>query len=300
VTLVIRVIRVIRGLIFSVCSAASEPVFGRLAPYWEMRRFVPVCALVLGSVGALSAAGPESGTLAGWARHVASVEARMTREMRDGPFLAIDAPDRADDRRRMMAGAFVTTAVETRDAQGREIDVPGGLVHHWRGDVFIPGATLDQVLARLEHTAPPAPPNEVLSSRILEAGAGWNRVGLIVQRRKVITVVYETEHHVTFRRLQPDRAISTSIATSIRELADFGTPAQRAKAPGDDHGFLWRWNAYWRFQQTTAGVAAECESVSLSRTVPSVIRFVAGPVIQSTARESMTSALEAMFLAFRR
>ena len=263
-----------------------------------MWRTVTIPALVLSSAVVLSAAGPESGTLAGWARHVASVEARLAREIQNGPFLAIDASDRADERRRMMAGAFVTSAVDTRDAQGREIDVPGGLVHDWRGDVFIPGATLDQILARLEHAAPPAPPNEVLSSRILEAGPGWNRVGLILQRRKVITVVYSTEHRVTFRRLQPNRAVSTSIATSINELADYGTPSQRAKAPGDDHGFLWRWNAYWRFQQTPTGVIAECESISLSRSVPALIRFVAGPVIQSTARESMTSALEAMYRAF--
>jgi hypothetical protein len=265
-----------------------------------MRRYVSISALALSSAVLLSAAGPETGTLTAWTRYVASVEARTARELRDGPFLAIDAPGRADERRRMMAGAFVTSAVETRDPQGREIDVPDGLVHDWRGDVFIPGATLDRILARLERTAPSAPPTEVLSSRILDAGPGWNRVGLILQRRKVITVVYQTEHRVTFQRVQPDRALSTSIATSIRELADYGTSAQRAKAPGDDHGFLWRWNAYWRFQQMPAGVTAECESISLSRSVPALIRFVAGPVIESTARESMTSALEAMQVEFRR
>ena len=265
-----------------------------------MRRIQVVAALVASSIAVTAAAGPEPATLAGWGRYVAAAEARMAREVREGPFLAIDAPDRAADRRRMMTGAFVTSSVETRDAQGRDIDVSGGLVHDWRGDVFIPGATLDGILSKLERSAPPAPPNEVLSSRILEAGPGWNRVGLILQRRKVITVVYATEHHVTFRRLAPDRATSTSIATSIAELEGYGTPSQRAKKPGDDHGFLWRWNAYWRFQQTPAGVMAECESISLSRSVPAVIRFVAGSVIQSTARESMTSALDAMQRTFRR
>jgi len=264
-----------------------------------MRRLPVVAAFVLSSMVVVAASGPEAATLAGWGRYVAAAEARMARELRDGPFLAIDAPQRADDRRRMMAGAFVTDSVETRDAQGREVDVPGGLVHDWRGGVFIPGATLDRILSRLEHAAPPAPPNEVLSSRILEGGPGWNRVGLILQRRKVITVVYATEHTVTFRRLAADRATTTSIATSIAELEGYGTPSQKARAPGDDHGFLWRWNAYWRFQQTPAGVTAECESISLSRSVPGVIRFVAGPVIQSTARESMTSALDAMQRAFR-
>src|SRR5262245_17656152 len=219
-----------------------------------MRRIATVGALVLSSIVAVSAAGPEAATVAGWARYVAAVETRMARDMRDGPFLDIDALRRADDRRRMMAGAFVASAVDTRGEQGRAIGVSGGLVHDWRGDVFIPGATLDQILARLEHAAPPAPPNEVLSARILDSGAGWNRVGLIVQRRKVITVVYATEHMVTFRRLSADRATSTSIATSVSELDGYGTPAQRRKGPDEDHGFLWRWNAYWRFQQTPAGV----------------------------------------------
>lgn len=261
-------------------------------------RYAP--ALILTSIAMMPAADPAARTIDGWRRHVALVEARLARAIDDGPFLAIDEASRRTERARMMAGALITSPVDTRDGRGREVEVPGGLVHDWRGDVFIPGATLDQILTRLEHAPPPAPPTEVLSSRLLDAGPGWNRIGLIVQRRKVITVVYETEHMVTFRRLSSDRAVVTSVATSITELADFGTPAQKPKAPGDDHGFLWRWNAYWRFQQTFAGVAAECESVSLSRDVPSVIRFVAAPIIEGTARESMSGALDAMSGAFRR
>jgi hypothetical protein len=256
-------------------------------------------ALAMGSIAVLSAAGPDQGTLAGWSRYVAAVEARLARDIQHGPFLTIDAPEHAAERRRMLAGAFVTSAVDTRGAEGAEIDVPNGLVHNWRGNVLIPGATLDQILGRLERAAPPAPPNEVLASRIVEAGPGWNRVALTLRRQKVISVVYATEHLVTFRRM-PGRAVSSSIATSITELADYGTAAQRPVPPGDDHGFLWRWNAYWRFQETPAGVIAECESISLSRGMPSVVRFIAGPIIRDTARESMTSALEAMRQAFRR
>ena len=277
-----------------------------MTPRWgtgsfgTIRTAAAALALALGSIVVLSAAGPDKPTLAGWARYVAAVEARLARDIQHGPFLAIDAPERADDRRRMMAGASVTAAVETRDAKGAAIDVPDGLVHDWRGDVLIPGATLDQILGRLERAAPPAPPNEVLASRIVEAGPGWNRVALTLRRQKVISVVYATEHLVTFRRMPPGRAVSSSIATSITELADYGTAAQQPVPPGDDHGFLWRWNAYWRFQETPAGVIAECESISLSRSMPGVIRFIAGPIIRDTARESMTSALGAMRDAFRR
>ena len=39
------------------------------------------------------------------------------------------------------------------------------------------------------------------------------------------------------------------------------------------------------------GVLVECESLSLSRSVPAVVRFLAGPLIRQTARESMERTL---------
>ena len=273
---------------------------GRTArsPY-TIRSVAAAIGYALCSIAVLSAAGPQAGTVAGWTRYVAAVESRLARDIQHGPFLAIDAPERADERRRVMAGNLVTAAVDTPEADGAR-DVPNGLVHDWRGDALIPGATVEQILDYLERTAPPAPPEEVLSSRIVAAGPGWNRIALTLRRQKVISVVYATEHLVTFRRMAPGRAVSISVATSITELADYGTGSQRPVAPGDDRGFLWRWNAYWRFQQTPAGVIAECESITLSRDIPALLRFVAGPVIRSTARESMASALEAMRRTFRR
>lgn len=265
----------------------------------NLKTSVSAAALVLSSVVVLSAAGPDAETLAGWTRYVAAVEGRLAHEIRSGPFLMIDAPQRADERRHVASGALVTAAVKTTGADGTEIDVANGLVHDWRGDVMIPSATVEGILARLERQTPPAPASEVLSARIVDAGPGWNRLAMTLRRQKVISVFYATEHMVTFQRLQPGRATSRSVATSITELADYGTPAQKAVRPGEDHGFLWRWNAYWRFEQTPAGVIAECESISLSRDVPGVVRFIAGPIIRDTARESMTGALEAMRAAFR-
>ena len=42
------------------------------------------------------------------------------------------------------------------------------------------------------------------------------------------------------------------------------------------------------------GVVAECESISLSRDVPFGLGAIAGPIIRSTARESMTRTLESL------
>src|SRR5258707_816067 len=96
------------------------------------------------------------------------------------------------------------------------------------------------------------------------------------------------------------RAASTSVATRIAELADADTPEERELPAADDRGFLWRLNAYWRYEEVPGGVIAECESISLSRDVPAFLRYLVNPLIESTARESMTRTLTALRSQFAR
>jgi hypothetical protein len=262
---------------------------------------VVTLVVTLASGVVVSAAGPNREALDGWDRYVEVVEARMARgDVVSGPFLAIDAPTLIDTRRSVLDGAMTVTSVEARAEDGQEIDVRGGLVHHWRGDVLLAGATVADVVRRLETTVPPASPDDVLASRVIDRGPGWIKVGLRLRRQKVLTVVYATEHLVTFETIAPGRARSMSIATRIVEIEDVGTPREREAPPSDDHGFLWRWRVYWRFEQTPAGIVAECESISLSRPVPALLRPIAAPFIDEAARESMQKALVAMREAFGR
>ena len=80
----------------------------------------------------------------------------------------------------------------------------------------------------------------------------------------------------------------------IAELADAGSPAEREKPIGQDRGFMWRLHSYWRYQQTDAGVIVECESVSLSRSIPRAVRWMATPIVNRTARQVMTRTLTSM------
>jgi hypothetical protein len=107
-------------------------------------------------------------------------------------------------------------------------------------------------------------------------------------------VVYNTEHDVRFERVSPLRATSRSVATRIAEVRDSARPDDAEYAPGDDHGFLWRLNAYWRYEQVPGGVIAECESISLSRSVPLLLRPSLGPVVKGVARESLERTLNAL------
>ena len=141
------------------------------------------------------------------------------------------------------------------------MDVPSARVHHWRGVIFVPGVTLDDLLAELRRNAPPAGQEDVLASRVLERGPDRMKVYLRLQRRKIVTVVYDTEHVVTFNTYGPARASTVSVATKIAELENPGTPDERERPQGEDRGFLWKLNAYWRYEQVAGGVIAECESI---------------------------------------
>jgi hypothetical protein len=240
-------------------------------------------------------------TLAGWTDYVNVTESRIRHELASpSGFLAMDfGRDAAADRRAAVGGTVVVQKMETIDARDRKMAVLSALVHHWRGDVLIPGVTVAQLVSELL-TGPPPKQDDVLQSRVLERGPDRLKVYLKLQRKRLVTVVYNTEHAVTFSHHSGTRATSTSIATRIVELSDAGTPEERELPAGDDRGFLWRLNAYWRYEEVPAGVIAECESISLSRDVPALLRYLVNPVIESTARESMMRTLIALRAHFAR
>lgn len=263
-----------------------------------MRRLTLAAGLVLISAVTVVAARLKPEAETGWTRYVTATERRITSELalRDR-FLALDfAASAAADRRALLSGEVVVHGVESVDATGESIDVPSALVHHWRGAVFVPRATVDGILAKLQSGELLTQQEDVLKSAILERAPGRLKVYLKLQRSKIVTVVFNTEHVVTFARVSPTRATSQSAATKIAELDGANTPRERELPVGDDRGFLWKLNAYWRYEQVAGGVILECESISLSRTVPAVVRYVVGPLIDSTARESMTRTLEAVRL----
>jgi hypothetical protein len=240
-------------------------------------------------------------TVAAWTAYVSATESRIGRELASPRgFLAMDfVRDAAADRRAALSGTVVVQKTETIDVHDRKMVVPSALVHHWRGDVLIPGATVAEIVSELL-TGPPPKQEDVLQSSILERGPDRLKVYLKLQRKRLVTVVYNTEHVVTFSRYSGTRATSTSIATKIAELADADTPSERELPAGDDRGFLWRLNAYWRYEEVPGGVIAECESISLSRDVPALLRYLVNPLIESTARESMVRTLTSLRAHFAR
>jgi hypothetical protein len=86
------------------------------------------------------------------------------------------------------------------------------------------------------------------------------------------------------------------VATKIAELDNPGTSSEREKTPGNDRGFLWRLVSWWRYEQRGADVVIELESASLSRDIPTVIKFMPGisGYIHSTPKETLESVLSSI------
>jgi hypothetical protein len=184
--------------------------------------------------------------------------------------------------------------MDTTDSARNTIEITNGMLHHWRGIIFVPGVTLDSVISRVENPrSEDTKQEDVLDSRVLDRAPGQLRLYLKLQRSKIVTVRYNTEHLVRYRRYGPDRAASNSTAVKIAELERFGD-GEREKPQGHDRGFLWRMNSYWRYQQINGGVMIECESMTLSRSIPSPLELLIKPLINSVARKSMERTLQSM------
>jgi hypothetical protein len=243
----------------------------------------------------LSAAKLEPETLAAWEVYKSLTEARIERELTRGPgFLVRDFLDPREQQQilsRIRSRVYVQE-LSTPSAEGGKIDVPGGLVHHWYGTTFLQGAKVPELIAWVQdYDRHQDYYDEVEESRLVSRDKEVFEIFLRLRRKKIVTVHYNTEHEVVYRNLGPGRVASRSEARRIAEIDNPGTPREKEKPVGDDQGFLWRLNSYWRFLQEEDGVVVELESISLSRTIPLPVRWMVEPIINDVPRESLEAAL---------
>jgi hypothetical protein len=237
-------------------------------------------------------------TLAAFDRYVKLTEARNEEERERGTNLLwvddLPRPERDEAYAALKRGEVKMKKMQTLDG-GKPIACPGGIIHHWEGLVFIPGAKLDDVLGMLEdydkHSVYYAP--DVERSKIESRNGDHFRVFLRFRRHKVITVVLDTEHDIQYFRDGPELAHSRSSALRIAEVENPGKPDEREKPPGQDGGFLWRMETWWRMEERDGGVYVQSEVVSLTRDIPVLLRWMIEPFVTSIPRETLTATLVA-------
>jgi hypothetical protein len=250
-----------------------------------------VILLLVGAAPALPAE-LQVRTAAAFDRYVQATEQRPTS---DAQFLWIDTLPASQQRavvETLRRGELVIERLATRQ-NGKQIDIPDGMVHHWIGVVFVPGATVDNAVALLQdydHHAQIYSPN-VAESKLLSRNGNNFRVYLRFMMKKVITVVVNSEHDARFTRDAPNRASSHIYSTRIAEVESPGTPSEREKPVGNDSGYLWRLYSYWRVLERDGGTYVQCESISLTRDIPVGFGWLIRPFVTSIPRESLEFTL---------
>jgi hypothetical protein len=240
----------------------------------------------------------KSATVEAFDRYVRLTDARNDAELdRGSSLLRVD--DLADAQRReahaeLKGGRVWIQRLQTRDG-GAIIHCPDGMIHHWVGLVFVPGAKVQDVLAVLEdydrHAVYYAP--DVERSKTESRDSDHFRAFLRFRRHKVITVVLNTEHDVRYFHDSDTRAHSRSSAVRIAEVENPGKSDEREKAPGDDDGFLWRMETWWRMIEGDGGVYVQSEVASLTRDIPTGLGWLIAPFVTGVPKESLTFTLQA-------
>jgi hypothetical protein len=187
------------------------------------------------------------------------------------------------------------TITRRSDECGDCSSIPGGLIHDWTGIVFIPGISMPEVLAVLqdydrdsEYYQP-----QVVTSKLLERSGNNFHIYLRLKQVHIVTVALDTEYEVRYTLLDATHAESSSYSTRIAEVENAGEPQERDLPVGDDHGFLWGLNSFWRFYQGDGGVYLQCNAISLTRDVPAGLGWLVRPFIENVPRESLNFTLEA-------
>ena len=179
------------------------------------------------------------------------------------------------------------------------VDVPGGMIQHWIGAIFMPGATIKRLTAIDQDYANYAKfySPDISLPKVISHDGNHFVVSYRITKKKVLIAVEDVVHAIDYLPLQPGRMTVQSRSMSVNEVEDAGTSSERVLPAGEGTGFLWAMNSYWRMEEKDDGVYVECEAVTLSRDVPFGLGGMINPILQSFAEESLKKTLDAKRIA---
>jgi hypothetical protein len=229
-------------------------------------------------------------TLESFRVYIRDAEAAMEQTLGDGsPFLWSDVDS---ERAQQVRGGHVVAQFWSGHGP---VEVPNGLIHDWIGALFIADTTVEKVLALVQdydnHKNIYKP--EVIGSRLISRRGNDFQIYLRLLKKKIVTVVLDTDHEVHYRSLDCVRWVCRSYTTRISEVEHAGSPKEKVLPPDTGSGFLWRLSSYWRFEEREGGVYVECRAISLTRDVPLGLGWIIEPIIQKLPKESLINTLAA-------
>ncbi len=184
------------------------------------------------------------------------------------------------------------------------IHIEDGLINHWFGAVFVPGAKVADVRTVLQdydaYSRIYAP--DVTESKLVRRSGDEYAVFLRLHRDVHIKALFGYGFPVEFNAsynvhysMPDDTLLLRSISTRIAQVRE-PKKSHTDEYPVDDgDGYLWRLYSYWRVYPGALagnnGVYVESEAVSLSRSVPGFVAKMVTYFTSNFPRESLESTL---------
>ena len=236
-------------------------------------------------------------TVQAFDRYIQKSEARMSTLRPGDSFLWMDAlpgEGRAKAYAKLQRGEIIVERSEEGDSSIGITTEGGGLIHDWTAIVFVPEVSLLQTLKLLQdyNRAAEFYQPDVTRSKLLSHSGDDFQVYLRLKRKEVITAVFDTEYDIRYSSLDAAHAQSRSYSTRIAEVQHADESSESDKPVGQDDGFLWRLDSYWRFFQADGGIYIQCEAISLTRDIPEGLGWLVSPFITKIPSESLRRTLE--------
>jgi hypothetical protein len=224
--------------------------------------------------------------MAAYASYADSVSDPIEEHFSETGALWVDAVE--DRKSKVRSGAIVAESIKAPE-------IPGGLIHHWIGAVFMPGVTMEQMLKadRDYDNQKVAYAPDVVDSKLLRRKGNEYSIYLRFMKKAGITVYLDTWHDVRYRDLDPKSTFSRSVCRRVQQVDNAGRPDEKVLPQGEGLGVLWAMDSVWKLAERDSGLYAELDALTLTRDLPFGLGVTLGPIIRHISEGAVESTLTA-------
>lgn len=266
----------------------------------HLRKILLICGMLLLIHTPRSLIGePTPAAVSAFNSYTRGVESRLAQQHQSpNTFLVSTASAPEDMKMRPREGELIIEKLTPSTGA----NLPGALLHHWRGTAFAPGAKAADFerLIRDFNSYPQHFSPQVLQAKVFTQNGDRMQAWMRVRQKHIITVVMDTTYDITFGQLDVQHGYSISESTRISEVDGAGTGAERTLSASEDHGFLWRLNTFWSYVERDGGLYLQIEAISLTRSIPRSVGWAVEPYVESIPRESLEFTLRSACNALRK
>ena len=289
-----RTSRALAESIFGAALSEPAPKTRRWLPFrigfFKSAASLPCLLAVLLLTSTANAASLKPETVAAWDDYVATAKAALVQRIRPGGCY-LWTFEKADRAAQVRTGQIVVAPAPGPNPK----KVPGGLIHHWMGAIFLPGLTIEQVLEvtrdydRYKDYYQPA----VTESKTVARDDANDQFSMrMVNKMFFVTTALDAEYESIHVRLDEHRMYSIARTTHLQEVEDVGQASEHRAPEGQGGGYIWKLFNIARLEQRDGGVYLEMEAIALSRDIPAAARFFVDPIVRRVSHNSILISLE--------